>query len=167
MADRPIMSDEISKICADFTRLWSTGGKAKLSVECSDCRACALLEIYLGTLGPGTVQVARRRPPSYWKRQPKCRQLFKSQNKSEAVAGDVSTRERSVDLVVDQPTRDFVNVNSSSGAVSTGERCVDSVLDQPTLNCANIDSRFATSASSFEEAENVSENVIETRKITA
>ena len=55
MADRPIMSVEFSKICADFTRLWSTGGKAKLSVECSDGRARAVLELDLGALGPGNV----------------------------------------------------------------------------------------------------------------
>ena len=50
MADRPIMSFEFSKICADFTRLWSTGGKAKLSVECSDGRAHAVLKLDLGPL---------------------------------------------------------------------------------------------------------------------
>ena len=132
MADRPIMSIEFSKICANFTRLWSTdftclwstGGKAKLSVECSDGRARVVLELDLGALGPGTVQVAHRHPPSYWKRQCKCSELFKSRNKFGAVAEDVSTRERSMDLVVDQPTLECVNVDLSSGAVSTGERCV-------------------------------------------
>ena len=60
MADRPIISDKFSKICADFTRLWSTCDKAKLSVECSDGRARAVLELDLGALGPGQGQVAHR-----------------------------------------------------------------------------------------------------------
>ena len=122
MADRPIMSVEFSKICADFTRLWSTGGKAKLSIECSDGHACAVLELDLGALGPGNVQVACRRPPSYWKRQRKRRELFKSRNKSEVIAGAVSTCERREDLVEYKHTLECTIVDSSSGAVSTGER---------------------------------------------
>ena len=70
-------------------------------------------------------------------------------------------------MVAHQPILEGPNIDSSSGAVSTGERREDLVAYQPTLNCANIDSRSVTSASSFEEAENVSEKVTETRETTA
>ena len=70
-------------------------------------------------------------------------------------------------MVAIEAALEGANVDSSSGAVSTCERREDSVLDQPNLNCENIDSRSVTSASSFEEAENVSEKVTETSETIA
>ena len=63
------MSSRFDKVCREFQCEWSTGRKAKLTLECHAGQARALLELSLGlALGEAGLRT-RTRPPSYARRQ--------------------------------------------------------------------------------------------------
>ena len=65
------MNSEFDKVCHNFKCEWSSGRKAKLTLECHAGHDLSLLELSLGR-APGHSEAgakSRTRPPSYARRQ--------------------------------------------------------------------------------------------------
>ena len=103
------MASEFEKVCQEFQRQWSSGRKAKITMECHAGKAHATLVLSLGRAPGPSGAIARTRPPSYARRQRRRKELAAGRvanettkaTEQDAVSGEATKLATAVDKAVD------------------------------------------------------------------